>query len=811
MLNDWDQDLAFDKFKKFQAVLKAADGTNEATTRLRAIDTILFDVLGWDKQQIETERYVRDVGYADYALFQQSTLCSIIEAKREGATFLVPNLRVPDRAIGFGYLAAQCPEAASAMRQATGYAASEGARYVAITNGFQWLLSLAYVVNQPIESRSVLCFLGLEDIQKRFSLFWDCFSPSGIYSNRVSTVLLETRKASAPDKLSRSIPNYPVAADRNTISDEIGVVTGIVWDNLNADDASFEFLQRCYVRPESRIDSLNEARELLVRRKQQDVTVIESGTIPDDLPALVASHRPDKPIVVLGRIGHGKSTFLKYLRLIEAQQILGDYLQIDIDFLDRPSKKSDVENYVFHTIEEQLLSRYSIDIGDDSTVRGALDSEIRRFRKTPDAKAYESNPEKLKEAELHFINRSLGDRHQYLARLVYHLKHGRKKSIAVFFDNLDRRDDLQEDAFLLASAIARDWTCPVFVCLRPGTFWRSKKEGVLDTIAPRIISISSPKVGPLLKKRLELAVQMAKGQIHFGNNIDQSSRKVSVYLPRVSSLLECAADSFFKSSELRDLVLAFSNGNVRELLRLVRQVLTSKHLDAQKILEKWDQGSYRIAPHEALRALLYGDFVHFDPNSSLVANLFDILHSDPMEHFTRILALRYLNNIPEDTPHFGYTTAQNVMQYLAQIGYTVEHINSTMDFLIRKECCEAEVVGQQWSDNPERLRLSPLGRYHVQGLIVSFNYYDAVVIDTPILDQTLRSKIIDCFPIERRLERSRFFVKYLTQCVDTLQDADGRTFLLDCMDKVIRELDAVTSEIKNAEQNVGPKRRSSRR
>ena len=809
-MNDWDQDLAFDKFKQLLPVVKAAEGTNEATTRFRAIDSILVDVLGWDKKRIETEKYVREVGYADYALFQQSTLCSIIEAKREGDTFLVPNLKTPDRAIGFGFLAAQSPDAAAAMRQAAGYAASEGARYVAITNGFQWLLSLAYVVNQPFESRSVLCFLGLEDIQKRFSSFWDCFSPNGIYSNRVSTIFLETRKASAPDKLSRTIANYPLAADRNNISDEIGTVTGIVWDNLNADDASVEFLQRCYIRPENRIDSLNEARELLVCRKQQDVAVIESGTIPEDLPTLVASHRPDKPIVILGRIGHGKSTFLKYLRLVEAKQILGDYIQIDIDFLDRPSKKSDVENYVFQTIEGQLLSRYSIDIGDDSTVRGALDSELRRFRRSPEAKAYESNPEKFKEAELQCIKTALTDRHQYLSRVIYHLKHGRKKSIAVFFDNLDRRDDLQEDAFLLASAIARDWTCPVFVCLRPGTFWRSKKEGVLDTIAPRIISISSPKVAPLLKRRIELAVQMARGQIQFGSNVENNSRKVSVNLPRVASLLECAADSFFKSSELRDLVLAFSNGNVRELLRLVRQILTSKHLDAQKILEKWGQGSYRIAPHEALRAILYGDFVQFDPNSSLVANLFDILHSDPMEHFTRVLALRFLNNVPEDTPHFGYTTAQNVMQYLAQIGYTIEHVNSTMEFLIRKECCEAEVAGQQWSENPDRLRLTPLGRYHVQGLLGSFNYYDAVVIDTPILNQDYRLQIVDCQPIERRLARSRRFIEYLTKCVDSLQDADGRTFLLDCFDRVGREVEDIAVEIEKAEQNDGPTRRSAR-
>jgi hypothetical protein len=34
--------------------------------------------------------------------------------------------------------------------------------------------------------------------------------------------------------------------------------------------------------------------------------------------------------VVLGRVGHGKSTFLRYLRRIKAKDILGKYIQLAV-------------------------------------------------------------------------------------------------------------------------------------------------------------------------------------------------------------------------------------------------------------------------------------------------------------------------------------------------------------------------------------------------------------------------------------------------------------------------------------------------
>ena len=167
----WQQDVAFDKLRENASLISSAQSANEDTTRLRAIDTTLFDVLGWDKAEVETEKYCRAEGYADYVFPQNDSICLVLEAKKAGTTFVLPKKNLADRPIGFALMEEECPEAGKALRQAAGYASSLGARYIVITNGFQWILALTFVQNQPIEERSVFVFNSLEIIQARFSRF----------------------------------------------------------------------------------------------------------------------------------------------------------------------------------------------------------------------------------------------------------------------------------------------------------------------------------------------------------------------------------------------------------------------------------------------------------------------------------------------------------------------------------------------------------------------------------------------------------------------------------------------------------------
>lgn len=796
---NWDANYAYDKFVKHRALIEAAKGTNEATTRLRAINTMLFEVLGWDAKDVDAETYVRAEGFADYVLRHGGVSIGVVEAKRDGETFVLGGVRHSAEPVGFGLLAKESKPAREAMIQAAGYAASLGTKYVAITNGHQYVITLAFVPGVPIEHRSVMVFESLDAIAERFRVFFDCLSPAGVQANALAAKLLESRRAPAPTKLSASIQGYPKPADRNVIANEIGWVLSTVWDKANENDAEDEFLKRCYVTPEASKGTLAQAKEIIEQRSHLDESLASTEVHPQsDAIGIVSAPRPEKPIIVLGRVGHGKSTFLDYLRLVEAKDQLSGYIQIEIDFLDRPTAASEVQGHVFRTFDQQMLERYGIDIRKAGFARAALDGELRRFRGTVRGSRHPEDSPEQQRVEDDFVEAYQNDEHQYLTAVVRHLRRSHHKSLAVFFDNLDRRDDsIQEQAFLEASALARDWEALVFVCLRPGTFYRSAATGGLDAIAPRTIGIAPPRPDIVLKKRFEFAREVAAGDAARATGLPTTSfgKSISAELPTAAKFFECCRDSFAQNRDLTNVFAAVANGDMRSLLRFVRDFLTSQHLNTRKIVEKINAGGYLLAPHEAIRALLYGDYWHYDPNRSVFPNVFDIEHADGTEHFVRPLALHFLERQPDTSLNHGFIPTKDVVEYLCQLGFGQDTAQSGVAWLLKAKCLEDRLGENVFSSIQDQVRITSLGKFIVSELIGTFVYIDAVVVDTPIADANVRLTIQDEHTIEARVSRGRAFKRYLDACSAAVRDADAASFWKAVSDSLDVDMDRVNASL----------------
>ena len=73
-------------------------------------------------------------------------------------------------------------------------------------------------------------------------------------------------------------------------------------------------------------------------------------------------------------------------------------------------------------------------------------------------------------------------------------------------------------------------------------------------------------------------------------------------------------------------------------------------------------------------------------------------------------------------------------------------------------------------DGDDLIGITSLGRYHINVLVKKFTYIDAMVIDTPIIDETVRSEMRDIQPINERLRRAELFLGYLNDCSNHLED-----------------------------------------
>ena len=302
------------------------------------------------------------------------------------------------------------------------------------------------------------------------------------------------------DQLLGSMP--PVPTDRNHIANELYMVTETVLNEVRSDENELEFLQSCYIVPKTSNTALKQACELLSQRIAIDETFRAAPINSDDMPMLVSTRTPEKPLIILGNIGHGKTTFLRYLRKIQSKNLLSNYVQIDVNFLDRPDSSDQVGEYIYDEIEKDLLNNYETDVRANNNVRGFLNTDIDRFPEMFEGMQFDIGTAEYKQAESKYVQKIIENRHLYLGKVFDHFRLGRIKkgkghSIAIFLDNLDQRSDsIQEEAFLRASSMARDWSALVFICLRPSTFYRSRRLGVLDSVAPNVVSVNSPGMLP---------------------------------------------------------------------------------------------------------------------------------------------------------------------------------------------------------------------------------------------------------------------------------------------------------------------------
>jgi hypothetical protein len=114
----------------------------------------------------------------------------------------------------------------------------------------------------------------------------------------------------------------------------------------------------------------------------------------------------------------------------------------------------------------------------------------------------------------------------------------------------------------------------------------------------------------------------------------------------------------------------------------------------------------------------------------------------------------------------GFAETAAVYNALQGMGYTPDQVDAASTLSVQKILLETTArriphPGQQW---PSSVRLTTIGAYRVKSLVSTFPYLDAVVVDTAILDSTVRARLHDVSEISERLARAILFVDYLDRC-----------------------------------------------
>lgn len=749
---------------------------NEATVRFQLIDRLITDVLGWQKGDVQVERYERG-DFSDYECGSPSAL--VIEAKRSSTHFLVP--------AGFDKpicriktLCESSADVEAAIVQAIDYCRERSIQYGAVCNGTQLAVFIGTRLDGvPSLDGKALVFLSLEEMLARFSDFWNALSPPGLEEDHLGRVLKTPALPPPPLKLSGRILGYPGHKNRNPIATELQILGGLFIDDL-ADDPSLseEFLKEAYCRSGALSQYALVSKELLKTRyttffeQQTGVAVLPAtdkrGTSTQLTADIIAASLSRRPILLVGDVGVGKTTFVKNLIKVEAKEEMKNAIVLYIDFGSKPAVAEELRSYTVGEITKQLREEYDIDLEDKQFVRGVHNQRIVAFGKGIYSELKELDPAQFKIKEIEYIAGLVADKEEHLRLSLEHASKGQKRQIVVFLDNVDQRlPSFQEEVFLIAHSIASNWPVTAFVALRPETFSLSRAKGTLAAYQPRVFTIEPPRVDQVILKRLQFALRLLQDS----GRLPGMPAGFSLQSERLELYLKMLIDAFTNRKEIIEFVDNMCSGNVRRALEYIQSFVGSAHVDSSKILEAMERnGRYVLAIHEFIRAVLHKDGEHYDPKAVLtIPNLYDIVANDAREHFSCLLALAYAEHAGQVGGSNGYVERRKIYEFLREQGFHQDQITSTVSRLLEAELLLTP-VGLKGSQE-ERLRITTAGAYMLKKLCVSFAYLDAMIVDTPITDVSTRALIGDERSIEERLARVMTFISYLDESWTQLKTA----------------------------------------
>ena len=477
-----------------------------------------------------------------------------------------------------------------------------------------------------------------------------------------------------------------------------------------------------------------------------------------------------RPIVLLGDVGCGKSSFLKRLMLLAAPKEFERALYIHIDLGTQATLESDLRTFVLREIERQLLTKYGVDLEEDGFVRGVYDLDVaKRFRSSVRAKVFPKNRIAFEEAITTALVEKVNDRTEHLRRSISHIARARTKQVIIIIDDADQREsEVQQTAFLIAQEFAKNWEALTFIALRPQTFYASKKSGALSAYPHRVFTIAPPRPELVIQKRLEFAILVAEGKLK-----TRTLDNVRFDLGSVADFLKVMVRALLSNQQIGELFANISGSNIRLVVDFATNFIGNPNVDANRIVDSQRKAEGYIIPvHDFSRAAILGDNIYYYPPASMASNLFDVSHSDQKEHFLGPLALSFILSEEAARDADGFVKTTTIIEQLQQFGFLNRQISQCLRRLSRSRLIEPaeRVLFEKPSDIAEaelplQFRPTNIGAYHVNRWLATFVYLDAMVVDTPIFDSHLFDELcpsVENFELSFRFDRASRFRDYLT-------------------------------------------------
>jgi AAA ATPase domain len=787
-------DVALQRLKEiiqeFSSFLSQKGKASEADTRVKLVDRVLKEVCGWPEGNLSREDHVES-GYTDYQLSLAGQPYVVVEAKREGVSFVLPHSPAI-RSLSLDGTLITDPHVKAAVNQVRQYCDDAGIKFAITTNGYSWIIFRAIRDDIPWRKGRARVFASMNEISEHFVDFWNllsyqAISAAGSLESEFGRLTTSSRKL---DRVIDRLFNADLPLRRNRLNSQLQPVIKYIFEDIAGQDDP-DLLQSCYVHTGSLYIVAEDLNLVITDTIPKDS--VFTGTKPlkqtsDDVGEfgeevkLAVKERKGELYLLLGGIGSGKTTFLKrYQTLIAKNFLEANAFTFHLDFLKAPLQTSEMEPFVWSTILEIIRDQYAEeDLEHRKYIKSIFKDKLKNLEVTA-LRGIERHTEKYEQAIGPYLLTWQENLSEYVPNLLRLASVVNKKATVLFIDNVDQLDpEYQAQIFLLAQRVTRMAATISIIALREESYYAPSIQNSFTAYTSHKFHIASPQFRPMIRNRIEYAIRALEsgeakiaGVVRRGNNSDVKDiceflriveYGVLVWSRKIARFVEC---------------ICF--GNMRSALEMFTTFLTSGATDVDKMLVICrNYGSYYVSFHEFLKSVMLQDRAYYKEDQSPILNLFNCTSERNSSHFTGLRVLKLLlHHRGETSPQGkGYVDLGRVVGFFAETFDDVRDIIVTLDRLVNKQLIEVNTRATHTVSGASHIRVTAAGWYYLRYLSETFAYLDLVLQDTPLndgnLEKAVRQSVYDVNNLadkeqekydrmQVRFNRTLWFLDYLAQ------------------------------------------------
>ena len=774
---------------------------SESDTRSKMIDFLFKDILGWDEQDIERERFVK-VGYYDYE-FSTSIFRFVVEAKKTFVKFILPekNNKTKLRTIYNGNK--------EVIDQIRSYIFNRGLLYGIITNGNQFIIG-KFINTDGSDwlNNEVLIYQNLEKIDKNFIQFFETISKEFVNHYGRFKLFSQSNEGKTIVR-SNNIRKKDEELVRNKISHElIPIITEVFEEIYNLEDLEDEnILEQCYVKNED-IKKYNSELGFIFsdlppsfdsRINPVQNTNATHLQLTDEIIG-ISNKLPD-PIILIGGKGAGKTTFIKYfLEVIMDKNIKKNRPLLYLDFRDETESTIKDTKFIYQKLIEQLYNEYpKLNLNNFNILKTIYKVELDNNKKG--IWDYIKSDEILAEKTAEYIEKQSQNSILHLTKISNYLISKCNKRLCVVIDNADQlTEEIQKEVFILGNSLHRNLKVMMIISLREGYFYKFKNKPPFDAYHSTVFHITAPPYREVLKKRIKYVTQNFKFKsVRIDNDISKVEFSEGSLDQLFSNLYRALFD--IKNSEMLSFLEETSYPNIRNGLEKFKFFLLSGHTKTNLYMsfEYGKEGRGIIPIWEFVKSVALESNFYYQTNRSTLFNLF-YPSTNNKNHFTKIRLLEYIidKNI-DNSKKNNFIPITEIEKDFVSAGYTSEIILEELNLLYSASLIFTNDFVSDIEDEislviENEIGITQSGVYYINNLLNKFYYLDLVLQDTPIYEDKYFDEITLNFPesdnygnrdLAKRKTSTEFFIEYLLDQERFDHNRKELNYNIKCLDRQI--------------------------